>query len=212
MNYYYDLLINFQSLLYEFYEWDEADDIIDVKKIPFFHVDTKVMLDFMKYEITISDDFFKMIKEKTIDKNAKENLSCFLLSDTYQSLVLEVNDDGKVIFLSKMLIEDENNINELAHTLEISNFDYQKGEKREILSDLRKTLKDKIIIKAELEKMKQNQDQEKCRYIYYEWFKEIGSDFENNILKMEHQLANESFETIHKIALLLKLTNKEKLI
>ena len=45
MNYYYDILLNFQENYYMFYEWDKEDNIEFVKKIPLFHIDSKEFID-----------------------------------------------------------------------------------------------------------------------------------------------------------------------
>ena len=41
MNYYYDIVLNLNEELYEFYEWEENDSIDFIKKIPLFRVSTK---------------------------------------------------------------------------------------------------------------------------------------------------------------------------
>ena len=48
MDYYYDVLLNFQDNYYMFYEWDEDDTIEYVKKIPLIHVDSKTILNMIK--------------------------------------------------------------------------------------------------------------------------------------------------------------------
>ena len=45
MNYYYDVLLNFQEKYCMFYEWDEQDEIEFLKKIPLYHIDSKTYVD-----------------------------------------------------------------------------------------------------------------------------------------------------------------------
>ena len=50
MYYYYDVLLNFgeDENLYEFYEWEEKDQVDFVKKIPIFRVSTECLKDNLK--------------------------------------------------------------------------------------------------------------------------------------------------------------------
>ena len=41
MNYIYDLLLNFNENIYEFYDWNKTDNIKHIKKIPIFKIDSK---------------------------------------------------------------------------------------------------------------------------------------------------------------------------
>ena len=48
MNYYYDVLINLQDKYRYFYEWDETDYIIGLKKIFIVAIDSLSYEDFIK--------------------------------------------------------------------------------------------------------------------------------------------------------------------
>ena len=58
MNYYYDILLNFQDVYCMFYEWDSTDSIDFVKKIPLFHVDNKVYKDILGLLLILSASAF----------------------------------------------------------------------------------------------------------------------------------------------------------
>ena len=47
MNYYYDIVVNFQDTNYMFYDWNEKDNIEFIKKIPIFQVTTNTLKDFI---------------------------------------------------------------------------------------------------------------------------------------------------------------------
>ena len=129
MNFYYDILVNLEEDFYEFYEWEKNDPIIAIKKTPLFKVNHKVIVDFLTYDITLDEELTINILEKTICKNQKEKLNALLISDTKTSLFVEVNDKGQVIFKSKLLVEDENNINEIVNALKESDLKYHVGKK-----------------------------------------------------------------------------------
>ena len=50
MHYYYDLLVNLDEALWEFYEWDKKDTIIPIKKIPFIRAKEEDFLKIYYYE------------------------------------------------------------------------------------------------------------------------------------------------------------------
>ena len=41
MNYIYDIVLNFNKLYYDFYEWKESDNLLNFRKIPLFKIDDK---------------------------------------------------------------------------------------------------------------------------------------------------------------------------
>ena len=48
MNYVYDVLVNFKYPFIDFYEWNNDDKILNIKKIPFIKV-TSETLNILKY-------------------------------------------------------------------------------------------------------------------------------------------------------------------
>mgnify|MGYP003317354088 CR=1 FL=1 len=134
MYYYYDILLNFQDdrILYEFYEWEESDDIDFVKKMPLFRISTSNLKDLLKYKVKFSMELLNEIKNKTILKSSSKNLkNTFLVCDTKDALAIELNNEGVVISRSKLLLADEINLNEIMFTMKESKLKYEKLEKYE---------------------------------------------------------------------------------
>ena len=211
MNYYYDILVNLQEEFYEFYEWEKTDSILAIKKTPLFKVNHQIIKDFLSYEITLDQTFTLNILAKTLCKNQKEKLNAFLISDTKSSLFMEINDEGVVIFKSKLLVEDENNINEIANALNETSIKYQKGSKIIKNNLLRRTIKEKKLILAELNSLQKNKDIDKCNYLYYELFHQSPLNYEDALTKMQDYLEQNNGAMIHHLAHLIGITLKEKL-
>ena len=51
MHYYYDVLANLDTTLWEFYEWEQTDPIISIKKLPLVRVSENDIITFMKYQV-----------------------------------------------------------------------------------------------------------------------------------------------------------------
>ena len=210
MNYYYDILVNLEEDFYEFYEWEKNDPIIAIKKTPLFKVSHNVIVDFLTYDITLDEELTINLLEKTICKN-KEKINALLISDTKTSLFLEINDNGKVIFKSKLLVEDENNINEIVNALRETNLKYQVGKKVLKNNLLRQTIKEQKLILMELNGLKKNKDVDKCNYLYFELFHKIDDDYEQEINDMINFLDKGDVKMIHHLAHLIGITYEERL-
>ena len=57
----YDVLLNFKKIAYEFYEWNNDDDIIHVKKMPIIKVDENTLNEFINYDLCTEDNFLSNI-------------------------------------------------------------------------------------------------------------------------------------------------------
>jgi len=66
MYYYYDILLNFQDdgTLYEFYEWEENDELDFVKKIPLFKVSSSILKDLLNIKLNFQKNLRVVLKIK----------------------------------------------------------------------------------------------------------------------------------------------------
>ena len=44
MNYIYDIVLNFNKELYEFFEWKDDDNLINIRKIPLIKINDDIIL------------------------------------------------------------------------------------------------------------------------------------------------------------------------
>ena len=65
MIYAYDLLINFNEELYDFYDWKETDSITHIRRIPLYKIDDTFYTDLLTRKIKVNTDYLKEIKDKT---------------------------------------------------------------------------------------------------------------------------------------------------
>ncbi len=211
MQYYYDILVNFDTTLWEFYEWEEQDPIVRIKKIPLLRISEKDIRKFLSYQIEIDSQFLQKYKNKVIWKNKKEDSTCLLFSSTKHALVLEFDESGKSIFRSKLLIEDENNCNEVANSLECISIPYEIKEKLPIRHYFRQEEEEKHRITIELNTIRETGNMKKCSYLYYEYFGILENDLGKMIEDFERELQKEYNSKIHKIVKLIELSYKESL-
>lgn len=172
MIYIYDILINLNEEFYEFYEWNENDNIQHVRKIPLFKVSTTVINKIIDKRIIINKKFLESILNKTEifnTANIEKLKYVSVFSDGKRSVVALFNENGEIKSLSSNVISEELEILEIIETIIHSNIKYTEVKKDKIKSLLSRN--ERIIIKniiIELEKIKYDKD--KIKYLYYEWF------------------------------------------
>ena len=109
MAYIYDVLLNFLDYPYEFFEWNDNDDIKYIKKVPLFKVKTDILIDILENDIIIDKSFLEMIDGKTKlydDKDYIRYVSLF--SDG--KMVIGVKCLPNKTLVSRLLIDEEQDI------------------------------------------------------------------------------------------------------
>jgi len=208
MNYYYDVLLNFQEKYYMFYEWDEYDIIEYAKKIPIIHTDTKTLNDMLLKIVKIDNEFLKQLENKTKLKQNKLLKYACIISDGKNNLALEFNDDGKVISKSSLLLDDELNINEFIYTINKNKINYKILNLDIFNKEIRQELIVKKTLQVEINNIYQNNNYSKLKYIYLEWFGEILSNIDDMYKNMLNKINNTLTPKEYHIYELIKLSYK----
>src|SRR5574344_1917037 len=116
MIYIYDILINLNEEFYEFYEWNENDNIQHVRKIPLFKVSTTVINKIIDKRIIINKKFLESILNKTEifnTANIEKLKYVSVFSDGKRSVVALFNENGEIKSLSSNVISEELEILEI---------------------------------------------------------------------------------------------------
>jgi len=171
MIYIYDILVNLSNTLYEFYEWNKNDDIVHIKKMPLIRVDSKIINDLYNYNIKVDKDFLNMILYKTDKYDFKKIKYLVCFSDGKRCIVLEFNDKCEVKKRSKLLLDDEEEVNNYILKTDIYKLNYELLDKindKELLT--RKECKIRDILINDIDKSYKDNDVSKLEYLYYEYF------------------------------------------
>lgn len=203
MQYYYDVLGNFSEYILKFYEWESNDDIVNIKKIPFIKISKEDMRVLLSYSVILEMD--------NIIKNSKDKANYLLFSTGCDALMVELNQEGKIIYYSSLLIEDELEVNELAHSMNTIKLKFKVLDKIKSLSDYRQGEKAKNLIFHELKKIRDNDNKDECLYYYYEWFHVSTDDYDKAIKKMFLEIKKPFNKDMERIEKLIRLSYKEKL-
>ena len=200
MNYIYDIYINLNKKLYDFFEWNKKDKIVRIKKIPLFKIENEVLREIIGYNIKIDDKVLKTINNKTECWNNSSIQYCSLFCDNNDIIAIEFDKNGNSINRSFLYIEDELDVLESIKTNTIK-MEYTLLDKIKVNNKTRKELYEENFINNELKNIKK----EKLDYIFFECFgkKNLNKSESINLIKG----INKNSKTYKKLYNILKLTS-----
>lgn len=197
MNYIYDILLNFQDVLYDFYDWNPNDNIINIRKIPLFKIASNQLKEIKENSVRLELEFLKKIQNKTelfSSKDIRNIEYCCLFSDGTETIALLLKNN--MIQKSNLLVDEEIEVLEVVTRLKEEKLEYQiiKRDKK-IEFKTRKELETEKQIRKNLKKLKEENAYQQLKYLYYECFNEKEEDKEKILLRLEQTL-EKNFEMI----------------
>lgn len=212
MNYIYDILLNFQKEFYEFYEWNTSDEITHIRKIPLIRVSDKELNIFKEWSIRFEKDFIEKIYNKT-ERFKKVNVVLipyvFLASNGKEAMALKLGKNGIVTHKSSLLLDEEEEIIDLASDLKIDFPAYTILNKNETnYFQTRNEKENAKLVLTKLNELYTHKEDEKLRFLYLECFNCKEEDITKifNILKKE---TNDHGNNYKKIINFFKLINQK---
>ena len=181
MNYIYDIYLNFNENLYDFFDWNKDDKLTRIKIIPIFKIDENELIKIINYNVKLDDNFFNNIQNKATTWNKLEKKKNYaLFCDTHNVVAIEFDNYGKSIKKSTLFIDDELEIIETSYKLNKSKINFKTLNKINFTLKTRKQIKEETFIKDELK----NIDNIKLNYIYFECFGKKELDRKKIIKKL----------------------------
>ena len=202
MNYIFDVCLNFNKELYDFYEWDKEDKVEFYLKIPIFRIEDEIIDNFIYHEIRVSNIFLKKIynKSQKYYKNiVKNNKYSCILSSNNKCIGINFNDEGYIESRSYLSLEEETEILEFSKFLKYSIIDYKIIKKNSFKINYLTRKENKIIgvLTNYLDELIRSKKTEELEYIYYEIYNEKINNY--NIIKQKLLSAiNNSFDKRNK--------------
>lgn len=167
MNYVYDVTLNLNEKLFDFFDWNKTDKIIHIKKIPIFKIKEDVLKNIISFKVKLEESFFRLLQNKAEIWNMSTSLQTLaLFCDNNTVIALEFDNDGNSIKKSFLNIEEELDILEMSNRVKEKNIDIKILKKETITFETRKEIKDKEFINKELKII----NDDKLDYIYFECF------------------------------------------
>lgn len=188
MNYIYDILLNYNNYDYDFFEWNNSDTILHIRKIPLIKVSTLVLNDIKNYDIVFDKKFLEIISNKTETFNNKNiriiEYAC-LLSDGTNIIAIMLKNNR--CLKSKLLLDEEEDVLAIAEKLKEQSIDYKKQKKlKNNIYKTRKQIEQEQKLRRSLKNIFNLDNNETIKYIYYECFNKK----ENNISVIKNNFYN----------------------
>lgn len=177
MSYIYDILLNFNVNLYDFYDWNKNDNISHIKKIPILKISNNKFKEIINNNVIFDSELLEKIQDKTeeyTNHKSKKLEYAFLLSDGISVIGIKV---GKTNLYSKLLVDEEIDVLDVVLRLKESSINYKVISKKEnIFYKTRKESELENIALKELNSIIKNNNTLELQYLYYDCFNEKNDD------------------------------------
>ncbi len=205
MNFYYDITLDFLENNYNFYDVLASDNFLNIKKIPLFQVNNKVIKDFILNKVQVDQEFLELIHNKT---NTSEKIIEYatILADKNNAMAFMFDKDGYSISCSPLRINDELNLLEVVYTIKNININYAIINQKNMVQKLRQEEVIKNNIKEEIDKLYQEKNLKKLQFLYLEWFNNLEKDIDKIYKDMNNKLNNKITYVEEKIYKIIKLS------
>jgi len=200
MNFIYDILVNFNDDLYDFYEWNTEDNVIHIRKIPLFKVSTETLEKLKNYNVKVDLEFLKKIENKTekfTSRDVEKIVYSALFSDSNEVFALKFNEKGSNIKISKLLIDEAEDVLDVVCRCLETKIDLEILKLKKISNFKTRMQIEKIkYLTKSLNRLEKNNDLEKIGYLYFECFNEKEDSKDIMINKLKQGIENSKLEQI----------------
>lgn len=184
MSYIYDIVLNFNRLYYDFYEWKDTDNILNFRKIPLFKINNKDYINYKYDDIRFSKGFLDLVRECSCLMNGNSSVTAFLVSNGREVMGIRIDNEGNVIGRSSLLIDEEEEIINDISDLDISKIEYDIIGKNSDDRFISRIIREKK--KYLMDFFNNNDDINIYKYIYYDFYEKEEKD----IVKIKKRLFN----------------------
>lgn len=214
MSYVYDIILNFNNHLYEFYEWKKDDNICHIKRINLILVESKVYNEIIDNVVSFSKEFLLTIFNKCeyyTNRKIDTIPYAFLLTDSYRVVGIILDSNGKIVKYSSLLLDEEEDILDLCNKIGVIKLDYsiiKKKIKNEFLTREEKNII--RFIKKDINDVYMKKNLSKLKYLYYEYFNKQCDDIDLIYQELLNELTKSINEKHYLLCDLIKLSYSGK--
>ena len=207
----YDILLNFNDELIEYFEWDDSDKIKYIKKIALFKISSKDLRQIIKNDVVFSDDFIKKVPKYEMN-GFSDSLSVCLFTDGLFVIGVMLKKN-KISLFSRMLCDEEKEVLEISDSLDVVDIDYEVLDARNMSLNYltRKERKIRDELKSWIDKIYFEKRFEKLFYLYYEYFDKESKNVREVYNSLKNSLDKFNYKHVYLYdILLLSNTNSNK--
>ncbi len=170
MIYIYDLTLNFNDKLYDFYDWKETDNIVHFRKIPLIKLNDKNYDRFLNNKVVVDDELLSLIREKTQQYKGrllKTIQYAIVFTNGFDSFAVMFDSNGTSIKKSRLVIGEELEVIDLSNNLKVKDLNCKILSKDNFLNKF--TRDEAFLIDSVISKINAHKNNsELLKYLYYE--------------------------------------------
>lgn len=208
----YDILVNFKTVAFEFYEWDKEDEIRHVKVTTAYKVSDSCIFDFLNNSIKVRQEFLDKIKDKTqvfCGRGLKILRHTCIIYNNDLALALLFDDKGCVVGKSKLLFDEADEIVKDGQDEKETYIEYEILKKENINGNLtRRENKLIYILSKYLNRVYEKKEAEEIKYFYFECFNAHEENLKKAYQRLIININNADYEVINKLKNLIKVLKK----
>lgn len=184
-------------MLFDFYDWNPNDNIINVRKIPLFKITSNQLKEIKENSIQFDSEFLKKFQNKTelfSGKDIKYIEYCCLFSNGSETIAVLIKNNH--VEKSHLLVDEELEVLEVVTRLQEETVKYQILKRSKNTGfKTRKEIETERMIRRHLKKLKEEDALQQLKYLYYECFNEKEDNKDKIMNRLEHTL-EKNFDSI----------------
>ena len=216
MNYIYDIILNFQQEVYDFFDWNTNDNIYHIRKIPIIKINNKQLQEIknniVKFDQTILNQI--NLKSETFKQNNTSKLKyTFIIATKNECLAIKLNKNGVKTKISTLLPNEQDDLVELIKIMKEIKLNYQII-KPQPTTPFKTTfeIENKNYIYNELNKIYKQNNFQKLNYLYLECFGKQTTNINDAYTKLKQEIkkTNSNFKKLYNIFQIINENNQNK--
>lgn len=200
MNFIYDILINFNENLYDFYEWNISDNVSHLRKIPLFRVNSNTLEQIKNSNFKVESEFLKKIENKTekfTTRDVEKVNYAVLFSDCNDVVAVRFNQKGLNYQMSRLLVDEQEEVIDVCNRCNEINLVYEVLSLKKVnIFKTRMQLEKMNYLLKSLNQLEKNNEIDKLKYLYFECFEEKEESVNNILNKLKKAIDNDKLEQI----------------
>ena len=210
MTYIYDIVLNFHTQYYRFFEWQKKDKLLNIRKIPLIRVTDADYLNLKYQKIKVNTSFIdKISSTNTLYSSQKIGPIC-LVSNTKEVMGLLFDNNGNLLKRSSLLFDEEDEVLNEVDLIDITTIDYTgtcqdtniflaryTKEKKDYLLNFLTNKPDPLILK----------------YLYYDYYEKDANPNINIAKTLLNEIEGEwssSQDNLYKLTVLINSNKQEQ--
>lgn len=207
MNYVYDILVNFKYPIIDFYEWNDNDDIDNIKKVVFIKINKDDLLKLLNNKFKLKD--IKTYKNTTKLFNNK-TYNSLICTDGENAFAFKFDNNGLCIAKSALLPDEETEILVASNLVALTNLDYEiiSNDNLEIFL----TRKEKSMRELVINNLKNISSEDEFKYVCYECLRKENDITKHDLINKIKTCFDEKYYNLYDFFISISMNNKEKML